>query len=60
MNQNAYSKDVILSAVHKYLSGEAVRVILLLGEHADLPQIIAKLDSIYGVIDNKTLTDVMT
>jgi hypothetical protein len=35
-----------------------VRVILLLGEHAELTQIIAKLDSIYGVIDDKT--DVMT
>lgn len=58
MNQNVYSKDVILSAVHKSLSGEAARVIMLLGEHAELPQIIAKLDSIYGVIDDKT--DVMT
>jgi hypothetical protein len=44
MNQNVYSKDVILSAVHKSLSGEAARVIMLLGEHAELPQIIAKLD----------------
>lgn len=58
MNQIVYSKDVILSAVHKSLSGEAARVIMLLGEHAELPQIIAKLDSIYGVIDDKT--DVMT
>ena len=58
MNQNVYSKDVILSAVHKSLSGEAARVIMLLGEYAELPQIVAKLDSIYGVIDDKT--DVMT
>ena len=58
MNQNVYSKDVILSAVHKSLSEEVTRVILLLGEHARFPQIIAKLDSIYGVIDDKT--DVMT
>jgi hypothetical protein len=58
MSQNVYSKDVILSAVHNSLSGEAVWVIVLVGEHAELPQIIAKLDSIYGVIDDKT--DVMT
>ena len=58
INHNVYSKDVILSAVHKSLSREAARVILLLGEHAELPQIIANLDSIYGVIDDKT--DVMT
>jgi hypothetical protein len=31
---------------------------MLLGEYAELPQIVAKLDSIYGVIDDKT--DVMT
>ncbi|XP_046342470.2 uncharacterized protein LOC124123221 [Haliotis rufescens] len=47
-----YPTSILTQAVRKSLKGEAGKVVLLLGESASVEEILAKLDSIYGVVSS--------
>lgn len=53
MNEKTHSVDAIRQAIRRSLKGEAGRVVMHLGENADIAQIIQKMDSVYGYIDEK-------
>lgn len=54
MKEN-YLPEVITQAVRKSLRGEAGRIAMRLGINASVEEIVAKMDSIYGIIDNKEI-----
>ena len=54
MKEN-YLPDVIAQAVRKSLRGEAGRIAMRLGINATVEEIVTKMDSIYGIIDNKEI-----
>lgn len=53
MNNTAYDNESINYAVRRSLKGEAGRVAMHLGPQASLPEILHKLDSIYGAVESK-------
>jgi hypothetical protein len=53
MIEKVYSSATVANAVRRSLKGEAGRTAMILGPNADVQEIIAKLDSIYGPIDLK-------
>ena len=52
LKDKIYNKDMVHKNIRQSLRGEAGRVVMRLGVNATIPQILAKLDSIYGDIDN--------
>lgn len=53
MNNGTYEQESINYAVRRSLKGEAGRVAMHLGPQASLPEILHKLDSIYGAVESK-------
>jgi hypothetical protein len=53
MADKIYSSAAVASAVRRSLKGKAGNVVMRLGPHADVIDILVKLDSIYGAIDQK-------
>ena len=53
MNEKTHSVEAIRQAIRRSVKGEAGRVVMHLGENADIAQIIQKMDSVYGHIDEK-------
>jgi hypothetical protein len=53
MTEKVYTSATVANAVRRSLKGEACRTVMILGINADVQEIIAKLDSIYGPIDIK-------
>ena len=50
-----YSEEVIALSIRRSLRGEAARVLMRLGTHANISEIIDKFESIYGIIDKKQI-----
>ena len=53
MSNKLYEPDSIDYAVRRSLKGEAGRVVMHLGPTASIPEILYKLDSIYGDVEKK-------
>lgn len=53
LNSDLYSEGVITQAVQQCLTGEAARVVVGLGGHAKVGDIIRKFDSIYGDLEKE-------
>ena len=53
MKDPSYTQGMKDSAIRRSLRGEAGRVAMHLGIEASINQILEKLDSIYGIVDNK-------
>ncbi|XP_061194898.1 catenin beta-like [Saccostrea echinata] len=49
--QEGYPTDKILQAIRQSLKGEASRTVMNLGVEATLSDILARLDSVYGLVD---------
>jgi hypothetical protein len=53
MSNKLYEPDSIDYAVRRSMTGEAGRVVMHLGPTASIPEILYKLDSIYGDVEKK-------
>lgn len=53
MNEKVHSEQAIVQALRRSVKGEAGMVVMRLGEKAGLDEILYKMDSIYGQIDEK-------
>lgn len=53
LNDKLYDPDTVVYAVRRSLKGDAGMVAMHLGPSASVPDILRKLDSIYGGVENK-------
>lgn len=51
LSQNMHSEGAILQAIRRSLHGEAGRVVMRLGPLASIPDIMHKLDGVYGTVE---------
>jgi len=53
VNDQTHSNQVIGQAIRRSLRGEAGRVVMRLGPHAEVGHVLQKMDSVYGVVEEK-------
>ena len=51
--KESHSPAVISQAIRRSLRGEAHRIIMRLGPNADTPRVLAKMESVYGAVDEQ-------
>lgn len=53
LQEKTHAKELVAQAIRRSLKGEAGRVIMGLGPHADVTDILRKLTSVYGEVDDR-------
>ena len=53
MSGKTYKPEVLFQAVKRSVKGEAGRILMRLGINTTLGEIVAKFQSVYGVVDTK-------